>query len=109
MDQRFATWNCNHRGATFIHRIKALLNRQALVQDRIRIVDLAAASTSEIAAKQGFQHQNERIALAAPYLLSKEIGSDLDLFEKWHRHEAFPRHMVCVRALGGHQCRWQSE
>ena len=65
VDQRLAAGDRHHRRAAFVDRVEAFLHRQALVQDRVRIIDLAAADAGEIAAEQRLQHQHERIALAA--------------------------------------------
>src|SRR5664280_1667022 len=64
MDERLTAGNSHHRRAAFVDRVEALLDRQTLVQDRVRIIDLAAADAGEIAAEQRLQHQNERIAFA---------------------------------------------
>ena len=50
--------------------------REALVENRVRIVDLAAAGAGEIAAEQRLQHQHERIALPAGEMLADDIAAD---------------------------------
>src|SRR5262249_32721698 len=50
-----------------------------LVQYRIGIIDLAATSTSEVAAKQRLQHQHKRVALDSAQMLAEHVGSDADL------------------------------
>ena len=77
VDQRLAARDRDHRRAALVDRVEAFLHRQAPVEDRIRIVDLAAARAGEIAAEQRLQHQHERIALAAEELLLQEVGADL--------------------------------
>ena len=57
------------RGAAFVDRLEAVLDRNALIQDLVGIIDLAAAGAGEIAAEQRLQHQHERIALAACKML----------------------------------------
>ena len=56
VDERLAAGNCDDWSAAFVHGVEAFLHRQALIEDRIRIVDLAAAYAREIAAKQRLQH-----------------------------------------------------
>ena len=65
VQQRLAAGDRDHRRAAFVDRLQALRDRQALVQDRIGIVDLAAAGAGEIAAEQRLQHQHQRVALDA--------------------------------------------
>ena len=76
MDQRLTARNGHHGGAALIHGVEAFLRRQALVQDGIRIVDLAAAGAGEVAAEQRFQHQDKRVALAAQHALLHHIGAN---------------------------------
>src|SRR5262249_7113420 len=59
---------------------------EPLVEDRVRIVDLAAARAGEIAAKQRLQHQHERIVLAPEQTLLDQVGADTELFEKRDGH-----------------------
>jgi hypothetical protein len=65
VDQRLAAGDRHHRRAAFVGRVPAFLRRHAAVEDRIGIVDLAAADAGEVAAEQRLQHQHQRIALAA--------------------------------------------
>lgn len=62
--------------AAFVDRIHALLIGQALVQDLIRIIDLAAAGTGQVTTEQRLQHQHQRIFAAGEVLLH-DIGADL--------------------------------
>src|ERR1700693_339292 len=86
MDERLAAGNSYHRRAAFVDRVEAVLDRQTLVEDRVRIIDLAAADASEIAAEQRLQHQNERIAFAAHDPLLEEIGRDANFLEIGNFH-----------------------
>ena len=79
VDERFAARNGDHRGAAFVHRREAFVDRQPPVEDRIGIVDLAAADAGKIAAEQRFQHQHQRVALAAEQFLLEQIGPNLQL------------------------------
>ena len=76
VQQRLAARHDDHRRAALVDRGQRVLNRDALVQDGVGIVDLAAARASEIAAEQRLQHQHERIALAASEMLANDIGAD---------------------------------
>ena len=76
VDQRLAARNGDHRRAALVDRVEAFLHRQALVEDRVGIIDLAAADAGEIAAEQRLQHQHQRIALAALQALPQDVGTD---------------------------------
>ena len=76
VQQRLAAGDHHHRRAALVDRLHALGDRQALVQDFGRIVDLAAAGAGQVAAEQRLQHQHQRIALAADQMLLDDIGAD---------------------------------
>jgi len=86
VDQRLAAGNRHHRRAAFIGRVPAFLRRHAAIEDRIGIVDLAAADAGEVATEQGFEHQHERIAFAAKQLLLDQITADTHFLEEWYSH-----------------------
>ena len=77
VDQRLAAGDRDDRRAAFLGGVERILDRDALVQDLVRIVDLAAAGAGEIAAEQRLQHQHERIALAAGEMLADDVAADL--------------------------------
>jgi hypothetical protein len=56
--------------------MQSIGDRNALIENLVGIIDLAAARTRKVAAKERFEHQHERIALAAPEVLSHHIGTD---------------------------------
>src|SRR5665811_1294696 len=74
MDERLAAGYSHHRRAAFVDRVEAVLDRQTLVEDRVRIIDLAAADAGEIAAEQRLQHQN---AVSYTHLRAHETVLDL--------------------------------
>src|ERR1700722_10646717 len=76
-----------HRGAALIDGRQRVFDGYALVEDGVGIVDLAAARTSEIAAKQRIQHQHERVALAAGEMLLNDIGADSRNLSEGYAHE----------------------
>ena len=51
MDHRFATGNTDDRGATLLRRRQALLRRESLIQHMIRVLNLSAAGTGQIATE----------------------------------------------------------
>src|ERR1700724_3315463 len=54
VDERFAARNGDHRGTAFVDRRQAFLDRKPAIENRIRVVDLAAADAGEVAAEQRF-------------------------------------------------------
>ena len=86
VDQRLAARDRHHGRAAFVDRVEAFLDRQPAIEDRIRIVDLAAADAGEIAAEQRLQHQHERIAFAAQQLLLEDVGADAHFLEERDSH-----------------------
>ncbi len=65
VQQGLATRNRDHRRAALLDRRDAVIDREPPVQDFVRIVDLAATRTGQVAAKQGLQHEHQRIARAS--------------------------------------------
>ena len=55
---------------------EALLERRCLLEDVGGVLDLAAAGAGEVAAEQRLEHEDQRIALAAPQLLPQHVGRD---------------------------------
>ena len=90
VEQRLAAGDRHHRRAAFVDRFEAFCDRQALVQDRVGIVDLAAAGAGEVAAEQRLQHQHERIALDAHEALLRHIGADADHLVERNGHGLLP-------------------
>src|SRR5262245_19756575 len=86
MDQRLAPGNGYHRRAAFVGGVEALLDRQPSVEDRIGIVDLAAADASEVAAKQRLQHEHKRVAFTPRQLLLEDVGANAHFLEKRDLH-----------------------
>jgi hypothetical protein len=64
MDERLAPRNGDHRRAALVGGVEAFLDRQPAIENGIGIVDLAASDARQIAPKQRFEHEHERIAFA---------------------------------------------
>jgi hypothetical protein len=73
MQKRLAAREADHGGAAFLRSLEALIGSQLLPEYLSRVLDLAAAGACQIAAEQGFQHQDERIAFPACCLLSDDV------------------------------------
>src|SRR5262245_25830468 len=89
MDQRLAAGDGDDRRAALVDSIKAFLDAQAPVQNRPRIVDLAAAGTGQVAAKQRLEHQHQGEARAAHQSLSDDIGAYGNLLFQRYGHYQF--------------------
>jgi hypothetical protein len=48
VEQRLAPGEHHDRGTAFLDGIEAFVDTQALIEDRVRIIDLAAAGASEV-------------------------------------------------------------
>jgi hypothetical protein len=110
VDERFAARNCDHRGAAFINRLQAFLDREPAVEDLIRIVDLSAADACEIAAEQRLKHQHQRIALAAKHLLLEQVRANLHFLEERYLHTwLFPKRSKHLTGPGASRQRPRSQ
>src|ERR1700691_6759928 len=89
VDQRLAAGNSHHRRAAFVGGIPAFLRRHAAIEDRIGIVDLAAADACEVAAKQRLEHEYQRITFSAEHLLLHQIAADTYFLEERYCHYKF--------------------
>jgi hypothetical protein len=89
VNQRLAPRDRDHRRAAVLDRLDALGDRKAPVQDLLRIVDLAAARTGEIAAEQRLQHEHQGIALPAEQALLQDVGPDPELLPQGYRQEYY--------------------
>src|SRR5918995_2156493 len=90
VNERLAARDGDHRSSAFIDRLEAISDRQALVEDLVGIIDLAAAVASKVAAEQRLQHQHQRIALTAHQPLLEQIGADAYFFEERNNHRSCP-------------------
>src|SRR5690625_375837 len=86
MDQRLATRNGDHWRAAFLGRRPALFGAEPAIQDRIRVIDLAAAGTGQVAAEKRLEHQHERVTLVPLQFLARNIGPDRELLTEWNAH-----------------------
>jgi hypothetical protein len=54
----------------------------------IRVLNLSAAGTGQIAAEQGFQHQHKRITLHPFHFLGEDILRHRTHLGKWNGHSS---------------------
>ncbi len=86
VQERLSTRDRHDRRATIVHGIKAFLDAQTLVQDFVGIVDFAATGASQVAPKQRFQHENQRIPFTAKHMLFGNIGTDISFLQQRYSH-----------------------
>ena len=77
VQQRLAAGDDDDGRAAFVDRLQTIGERQPLVENLVRIIDLAAAGAGEIAAKQRLEHEHERKALLAGETLAQHVAADL--------------------------------
>ena len=76
VDQRLAAGDRDHRRAALIHRAQRVRDAHPLLQDLLRIIDLAAAGAGQIALEQRLQHQHQRITLLAAQFAAGDVAAD---------------------------------
>ena len=86
MQQRLAPRNGDHGGSTFVDRLETLFRGEVSTQDVGGILNFPAARAGQIAAKEWFQHQNQRISFDAPQLLAEDITCDSPHLRNRHTH-----------------------
>src|SRR5581483_756862 len=78
VDERLATGYGDHRRAAFIDGAQRVLDADPLLQDLLRIVDLAAAGTRQVALEQRLEHQHEWITFDAAQFPAGDVAANLD-------------------------------
>jgi hypothetical protein len=86
MQERLTTRDGNHRCSAFIDGSHALFQREVSLENVRWILDLSAAGTSQIAAKEGLKHQNQGISLGSRKPLLQNIGSHCPHLRKGNTH-----------------------
>ena len=86
VDERLAAGDRHDRGAAFLGGVKRVLDRDALVQNLFRVIDLAAARACKVAAEERLKHQHERIAFAPSQVLADDVTPDLGDLPEWNSH-----------------------
>src|SRR5271166_2785431 len=86
MQQRFAPCYHHHRCTAFVDGPEAFIDAEALIEDRVRIVDLSATSAGEVATEERLEHQDERISPDTPQMPPDNVGSYSDRLVQRNRH-----------------------
>ncbi len=87
MNERLTAGDGDHRRAAFVGGVPAFLRCHAAIEDRVGIVDLAAADAGQVATEQRLQHQHQRIAFTAEQLLLEEVTADKQFLEEGYCHQ----------------------
>jgi hypothetical protein len=74
--QRLAAGDGDHRGTALQDRPDRLLDRHPLLEDRVRLLDLAAARALQVAGEQRLELDQERELLIASQLLLHQVRPD---------------------------------
>ena len=74
MHQGLAAGDADHGRAAFFDGAETFLGAELLFQNVGGILNFAAAGAGEIAAEKRFQHQDERVMLAAFQPLADDVG-----------------------------------
>ena len=92
VQQGFATRDDDHWRAAFFRRLDTLVDAEALIEDCVRVIDLAATGAGEVAAEQRLEHQDQRIAPDALEVLSDNVGADPNRLAQrnWHGETSSP-------------------
>jgi hypothetical protein len=76
VNQGFAARNGDDGRAAFVHGLERILDTHPLLQDLLRIVDLAAAGAGQVALEQRLEHEHQGVSLVAPELAPGEVFCD---------------------------------
>ena len=79
VDQRLAAGDGHDRRTALVDRGQCVFDRNALIEDVVRIINLAAAGARQVALEQRLEHEHQGIALFATQALAHEIEADFEL------------------------------
>src|SRR5262245_26164133 len=103
MDHGFTTRDAHNWSPAFLRCSPTLLRCKPLIEHMIRILNLSAAGTGQIAAEERLQHQHERIPLYPTQLLGKHILRDGSHLGKWNGHSSLSFISIYVGKGGNRQ------
>src|SRR6185503_19404467 len=86
VEQRLAASDRDHGRAALVHGLHAVVDAEALIEDFVGVIDLAAAGASKIATEQRLQHEYERIAFAPDHMLLQHVRADTHRLSNWNSH-----------------------
>src|SRR5690242_7477060 len=76
MEEVLAAGDGDHGGAALFDGIEALFGGELLFEDVGGVLDLAAAGAGEVAAEEGFEHEDQGVLAAAGELLPQDVAGD---------------------------------
>src|SRR6266566_1975336 len=87
VQQGLSAGDGDDRRAAIIDGLQAFVDRQALVEDLVGVIDLAAASARQIAAEERLEHEHQRVPFAPRQLLANDVGADARFLKKRNGHD----------------------
>ena len=104
VDQGLAAGDGHDGRTAFLGRADGVLDADAPVEDRVRVVDLPASRAREVAAEQRLQHQHQGIALLAAQPLAEDVGSNAQRLSQRDTHVLPPSPMPRPGARAPGRC-----
>jgi hypothetical protein len=98
MEERLPSRDRHHRRPTLIDRLEALLRREVRAENLRRMLDLPTPAAGEVAAKEGLEHEHERVAMIATPPLAENMPYDGDHLPDRNAHATFSRTWPARRA-----------
>ena len=84
--QRLAAGDRHHRRAALVDGVDRLLDRHPLLEQRCRLLDLAAAGALEVAGEQRLELDQQRELVGPLELLLHQVGAEADALAQGHGH-----------------------
>ena len=86
MHERLAAGDGDGGDTAFFDCFEALFGAEVALQDVGGILNFSAASAGQVAAEEGFEHQDERVAFASGELLLEDVGRHGEHLGSWSTH-----------------------
>src|SRR5580698_5328789 len=74
VDERLATRDGDHRGSALVDGAQSVLDTHPLLQNLLRVIDLAATGAGQVALEERLQHQDQRITLHTAQLAAGDVA-----------------------------------
>ena len=87
--QRLPPGNAHDRRSALVDGAQALLQRQVLLDDLRRVLDLPAAGAGKVATEERLQHEHQRVPLPALEFLAHNVAGDCIALRQGNGHYAF--------------------
>ena len=74
VEERLPAGDRDHRRTALVDRGEALVDGELATEDVGGVLDLSASGAREVAPVEGLEHEDERVARAAPEALAQDVG-----------------------------------